>query len=181
MKLSIFLTENELEKLTGGNASADTSDNPVDVISVDVPLFLRLLEYAKEDAQSDMDLHDVAERAVQLMQDHNHLCMDNYDELVGSSGNALSEAEKPSSKDSLETWIKKFKNSTNPRFAGKSPEKREEMARAAYNRTIQNKKVSEEKQKGLDGKKCWDGYKRMGTKMKGGKRVDNCVPIKKGK
>ena len=36
-----------------------------------------------------------------------------------------------------------------------------------------------EKQKGVDGKACWDGYKRMGTKMKGGKRVDNCVPIKK--
>lgn len=40
--------------------------------------------------------------------------------------------------------------------------------------------VSEtEKQKGVDGKACWDGYKRMGTKMKNGKRVDNCVPIKK--
>ena len=36
-----------------------------------------------------------------------------------------------------------------------------------------------EKQKGVDGKVCWKGYKRMGTKMKGGKRVDNCVPIKK--
>jgi hypothetical protein len=28
----------------------------------------------------------------------------------------------------------------------------------------------------VDGKVCWKGYKRMGTKMKGGKRVDNCVP-----
>ena len=32
-----------------------------------------------------------------------------------------------------------------------------------------------EKQKGLDGKACWKGYKQMGTKMKGGKKVDNCV------
>jgi len=32
-----------------------------------------------------------------------------------------------------------------------------------------------EKQKGVDGKACWDGYKRMGTKQKGGKTVDNCV------
>jgi len=32
-----------------------------------------------------------------------------------------------------------------------------------------------EKEKGLDGKACWKGYKQMGTKMKGGKRVDNCV------
>jgi hypothetical protein len=37
--------------------------------------------------------------------------------------------------------------------------------------------ISEEKQKGLDGKVCWKGYKRMGTKMKGGKRVDNCVKV----
>lgn len=33
----------------------------------------------------------------------------------------------------------------------------------------------EEKQKGVDGKACWKGYKRMGTKKKGGKTVDNCV------
>lgn len=32
-----------------------------------------------------------------------------------------------------------------------------------------------EKQKGLDGKACWKGYKLAGTKMKGGKKVDNCV------
>jgi hypothetical protein len=37
--------------------------------------------------------------------------------------------------------------------------------------------IYEEKQKGLDGKACWKGYRRMGTKMKGGKRVDNCVKV----
>jgi hypothetical protein len=41
-----------------------------------------------------------------------------------------------------------------------------------------NDTIGEEKQKGLDGKACWKGYKRMGTKMKGGKRVDNCVKVK---
>jgi len=35
------------------------------------------------------------------------------------------------------------------------------------------------KQKCVDGKACWDGYKRMGTKKKGGKTVDNCVPTGK--
>ena len=35
--------------------------------------------------------------------------------------------------------------------------------------------LDEEKQKGVDGKVCWKGYKRMGTKKKGGKTVDNCV------
>ena len=37
--------------------------------------------------------------------------------------------------------------------------------------------VAEEKQKGVDGKACWKGYKRMGTKKKGGKTVDNCVKM----
>jgi hypothetical protein len=37
--------------------------------------------------------------------------------------------------------------------------------------------VTEEKQKGVDGKACWKGYKRMGTKQKGGKTVDNCVKM----
>ena len=37
--------------------------------------------------------------------------------------------------------------------------------------------VESEKQKGVDGKVCWKGYKRMGTKKKGGKTVDNCVKV----
>ena len=35
--------------------------------------------------------------------------------------------------------------------------------------------VDEEKQR-LD-PKCWKGYKKQGTKMKGGTRVNNCVPV----
>ncbi len=42
---------------------------------------------------------------------------------------------------------------------------------------LEGEVIREEKQKGLDGKACWKGYKRMGTKMKGGKRVDNCVKM----
>ena len=37
--------------------------------------------------------------------------------------------------------------------------------------------INEAKQKGVDGKVCWKGYKRMGTKKKGGKTVDNCVKM----
>jgi hypothetical protein len=36
--------------------------------------------------------------------------------------------------------------------------------------------VAEEKQR-LD-PKCWTGYKKQGTKMKGDTRVNNCVPVK---
>ena len=43
------------------------------------------------------------------------------------------------------------------------------------------KLIGEGKKKGLDGKACWKGYKLAGTKKKGGKTVDNCVPVKEGK
>ncbi len=42
---------------------------------------------------------------------------------------------------------------------------------------LEGEVVTEEKQKGVDGKACWKGYKRMGTKQKGGKTVDNCVKV----
>ena len=49
-------------------------------------------------------------------------------------------------------------------------------AEDSYFDDLENK-LGEAKQKGVDGKACWDGYKRMGTKKKGGKTVDNCVPM----
>ena len=39
------------------------------------------------------------------------------------------------------------------------------------------KYLPEEKQKGVDGKACWKGYRRQGTKKKGDKTVDNCVKV----
>lgn len=39
-----------------------------DVIAVDVPLFIRLLEWAREDAKADVPLHVVAANAVKLLQ-----------------------------------------------------------------------------------------------------------------
>lgn len=60
-------------------------ENPKDIISVDIPLFIRLLEYAKEDANTDMDLHDLAERAINLSTEGEVLGMESYDSLVGDS------------------------------------------------------------------------------------------------
>lgn len=58
--------------------------NPEDVICVDVPLFIRLLEYAREDAKTDMDLHDVAENARRLSADGATLSMSNYESIIPS-------------------------------------------------------------------------------------------------
>jgi hypothetical protein len=61
--------------------------NPRDIITVDVPLFIRLLEYAREDAQTDMDLHDVAENIISLSTSGKTLSMDDYSAIIGSQEN----------------------------------------------------------------------------------------------
>jgi hypothetical protein len=58
--------------------------NPRDIITVDVPLFIRLLEYAREDAQTDMDLHDVADNIISLSASGKTLSMNDYSAIIGS-------------------------------------------------------------------------------------------------
>ena len=65
--------------------------NPRDTITVDVPLFIRLLEYAREDAQTDMDLHDLADNIIQLSEDGEVLTMDNYNAIIGTSEEEIAE------------------------------------------------------------------------------------------
>jgi hypothetical protein len=63
----------------------EKKDNPRDIISVDVPLFIRLLEYSREDAKTDMDLHDVAENIIRLSAEGEPLTMANYDDIVNKT------------------------------------------------------------------------------------------------
>jgi len=58
--------------------------NPKDTITVDVPLLIRLLEYAREDAQTDMDLHDVADNIISLSSAGKTLTMNDYSSIIGS-------------------------------------------------------------------------------------------------
>jgi hypothetical protein len=59
-------------------------ENPIDAITMDVPLFIRMLEFAREDASTDMDLHDLAEKAIAMSAEGEVLSMDNYEDLVGA-------------------------------------------------------------------------------------------------
>ena len=65
--------------------------NPSDKITVDVPLFIRLLEYAREDAKTDMDLHNVAENIIALSETGKTLTMAQYDEIVKNPQQELQE------------------------------------------------------------------------------------------
>jgi hypothetical protein len=52
-----------------------------DVVKLDVPLFIRLLELAREDVKQDADLHDVAEAVIKLSQE-GVATMADYDQIV---------------------------------------------------------------------------------------------------
>jgi hypothetical protein len=60
-----------------------TQEDPTDIIAMDVPLFLRMLEYAREDAEQDVDLHKVTERAIEAVKLRGLLSMEDYQDIVG--------------------------------------------------------------------------------------------------
>jgi hypothetical protein len=66
-------------------------ENAVDTVTMDIPLLIRIMEYSKEDAKSDMDLHKVAEKLVKLSASGKTLSMDCYTEIVGG----IAEGKRP--------------------------------------------------------------------------------------
>jgi len=60
-------------------------ENPIDTASLDIPLLIRIMEYAKEDAQSDMDLHKVAENIIRLSKGGKTLTMSDYNSILSIS------------------------------------------------------------------------------------------------
>ena len=83
-KRKYFATKEEAQKeLDKKKDKLKEEFNPTDKVVLDIPLFIRLLEYAREDAKSDMDLHNVAQKAIELSQSGMTLSMKDYASLVG--------------------------------------------------------------------------------------------------
>jgi hypothetical protein len=59
--------------------------NPKDIVKLDVPLFIRLLEFAREDASSDEELHRIAENVIELSQIGGTLGMMDYELIMGAN------------------------------------------------------------------------------------------------
>jgi hypothetical protein len=70
------------KKSNSGKGGLKEENNPMDVIKLDVPLFIRLLEYAREDAKTDMDLHDVTEKIIAAASKGQTLTMSDYDMIM---------------------------------------------------------------------------------------------------
>jgi hypothetical protein len=71
--------------------------NSIDKITMDVPLFIRMLEYAKEDAKTDMDLHSATEKVIKLCKKGGTLSMKNYNSIVSEKVEASEQTTSGSS------------------------------------------------------------------------------------
>ena len=56
-------------------------EQQANIISMYVPLFMRMLEYAREDALDDLDLHFVTENIIKLATNR-PLTMSDYNEII---------------------------------------------------------------------------------------------------
>ena len=80
----------QVEKVAAEN-QGDTTKG-IDYVSLDIPLFIRLLEFAREDAKSDLDLHVITENILRIQQGKNEanqagsfLGMEDYDAIVSDA------------------------------------------------------------------------------------------------
>lgn len=86
---------NQLERAAKKFVKEDSSEQ--DSVTLDVPLFIRLLELAREDIKSDAELHHVVERVLAI-KDQGTLSMDHYDQIVHDQTPSLPE---PAGNDDL--------------------------------------------------------------------------------
>jgi hypothetical protein len=75
-------------------------ENKEDIVAFDIPLFIRLLEFAREDATDDETLHKITDKIIDMCLDGQVLSMNQYDEIINispevdtSNMNSLSEQQ----------------------------------------------------------------------------------------
>jgi len=57
-------------------------DSTLNSIKLSIPLLIRMMEYAKEDAKDDLDLHFAAENMIELAKDNKTLSMKDYAQII---------------------------------------------------------------------------------------------------
>ena len=80
---SYVLLKQLVNKIKGVAQNLREDEDPTDIIAMDVPLFLRMLEWAKEEAAEDVDLHEVTTRAIEAVKLRGLLSMEDYQDLIG--------------------------------------------------------------------------------------------------
>ena len=118
------ISSDDLKKLREGKTPESEASflsraatNPADKVCVDIPLLIRLMEYAREDAKTDMDLHTVAEKLNELCSDGRTLSMEDYQSVVGSNPSPVQAADMEDLRKagnaiaSITAWVSEAKKS----------------------------------------------------------------------
>lgn len=99
-----------VDRPMGSDEEEKVVEKEADIISVDVPLFIRLLEVAREEAKDDMALHEITERVTELLGDKKILTMADYDGIVSDLKLKISKiAEKPGEEEVVQSRTHLYK------------------------------------------------------------------------
>jgi hypothetical protein len=145
-----------------------------------VPLDLPMLEESNMPSQEEVNkFFSDTQQEIHYLNNKPVKDWDEYDMSNWKSKLRKKELGRPQFGESLKEQMDIFDDIANEEFGmdydqlgpGEKEWVRDEIDNMSMNEVLQ------EKLKGIDGKACWKGYKLAGTKKKGGKTVDNCVPM----
>jgi hypothetical protein len=91
------------------NEEEAEAKDAVDTVTMDVPLFIRMLEFAREDAKADMDLHDVAEKAIEINKSKETLSMQDYEDIIPVMDEPMDEVKSSTNSTLAEKIMAKLK------------------------------------------------------------------------
>jgi hypothetical protein len=57
----------------------------IDTVTMDIPLLIRLLEFAREEIQDDAQLHEVSTNLIELSKHYPQLTMKQYSHIIGAT------------------------------------------------------------------------------------------------
>lgn len=60
----------------------------IDTVTLDVPLFIRMMELAREDLKSDAELHEVVTRLLKASKEKDVLTMNDYNDIIAAKQTA---------------------------------------------------------------------------------------------
>lgn len=82
-KIINYLVDNEM--------ILENSHDPIDTITMDVPLMIRLFEWAKEDCKDDAHLHEIAQNIISVSKESAILSMQHYKDIITNEDSEQSE------------------------------------------------------------------------------------------
>lgn len=90
----------------------DDQNVSIDTIIVNVPLFIRLLEYAKESVKDDVELHVMTERITAICADGKTATMDDYDSIIGKVDEPSDDVPPENINENLDNSNENLRNDT---------------------------------------------------------------------